>query len=384
LRELAHSEGGFYAAQDADADGKEGGFYVWDCAEFKRTVGAADAELACRRWGVTAAGNYEGANVLTVDGEIDDLAREFGTDAADVAARLKRARAKLLAARAKRSRPGLDNKIIAAWNGLAIDALAYAGATLNEPAWIAAAERAAEFVLNQMTDRKTGRLLRIWNGGAKGLGYLEDYAFFINGLLSLYQATFKLRFLSLADLFAQSMLKIFWSDADGAFYDSGVDHEALIVRPREFHDGATASGGSAALATLWRVGAFMGDLRYGDTIEKALDAAAPQLRAEPLSAPNWMRVAKLQAVGAQQVVLVGDENAPDLQKMAQIAAAGYHPNRVTLIAPSAEPAAEVAKFPIFKDKTARDNRPAAYVCRNNACAAPVGDIDALTEALKTS
>ena len=223
LRDMTDPAGGFYSAEDADSEGHEGKFYVWTAEEIRAVLGA-DADRALTYWGVDRGPNFEGKSILYGAGEPDP----------ESIAPLRR---RLLEARALRVRPGRDDKVLAGWNGLACRAFAEAGRALGRADYVAAAVRNAEFLLTQM--RKDGRLLRTWKDGRAHLkGYLEDYAMVAAALVDVYEATFDRRWLDEARTLADEMLRLFWDESVGGFYDTGDDHERLIVRPRNLFDNA--------------------------------------------------------------------------------------------------------------------------------------------------
>ncbi|HEY6100235.1 MAG TPA: thioredoxin domain-containing protein, partial [Anaeromyxobacter sp.] len=257
LREMTAPEGGLYSATDADSEGEEGRFFVWDEREIRDLLGA-DAERFIRFHGVTAGGNFEGRNILRVPRPDED---EWEA--------LAPARAKLRAAREERVHPLRDEKVLAGWNGLAISALAFAGRVLDEPRWIAAAARAAEFVLGRMV--KEGRLQRSWLGGEAGVpAFLEDHAFLGQGLLDLYEATFDPRWLEAAVEISLKLEALFGDPEGGGWFTTAGDHERLLAREKPTHDGAEPSGASVALLDALRLSAFTTDDRWRAVADRAL------------------------------------------------------------------------------------------------------------------
>ena len=274
LRDLAHPAGGFYSSQDADSEGVEGKYYVWDADEVRTALGESDAAVFCRVYGVSDAGNFEGRNILRLAESPGAVAAELGIDEQALRSRLDDMRATLLGLRSQRVPPATDDKVLTAWNGLMLRTLADAGAVLDDARYVDAAERNATFLLGAM--RPDGRLLRTWKDGrAHLLGYLEDYAFLINGLISLHEATFAHLWLHAARELCDEMIGLFWDGDAGGLFDVGADHERLIVRPRERFDNAIPSGESAAAEALLRLGVIGGDEEYLNKAALLLRGTAP-------------------------------------------------------------------------------------------------------------
>ena len=286
LREMTAPEGGFYSATDADSEGVEGKFFVWTRAEFEAVLGP-EAALAAAWFDVTEMGNWEGHSIPRTPRLLGDVAAELGIDPQEAAIRLASARERLYAARLKRIPPGLDDKVLTSWNGLMIGAMAEGARVLGEPRYLEGAARAADFVLAELRDAD-GRLLRSWRRGAAHLnGYLEDYAFLGNGLLDLYEAGGGERHLAAAQSLAARILADF-AAPDGGLFSTSADHEALLVRHREGHDGAVPAANAAAAHLLARLAAHDGRDDWRAAAESALEAwgavdraGAPRVCAEP-------------------------------------------------------------------------------------------------------
>jgi uncharacterized protein YyaL (SSP411 family) len=365
LREMTDPSGGFYSAQDADSEGHEGKFFVWTPDEIRAVLGGPGAESALAYWGVDRGPNFEGKNILYVAGEPDPLA---------VAA----ARQALYEARERRVHPGRDDKVLAAWNGLACRAFAEAGRALNRPDYVAAAVRNAEFVLGAM--RRNGRLLRTWKAGEARLnGYLEDYALVAAALLDIHEATFERRWLDSARELADEMLRLFWDDGVEGFYDTGLDHERLIVRPRNLFDNAVPCGSSSAVETLLRLAAFTGESHYESRALRALRPLADIMGRHPSGFGRFLCALDFHIGPRVEIALV----APPGDGLAPLTAevfGRYLPNRV-VTGMRAGDAGAAAGLPLLEGRTAIDGKPTAYVCRNYACEIPVHDRVALARQL---
>jgi uncharacterized protein YyaL (SSP411 family) len=350
LREMTGPEGGFYSALDADSEGVEGRFYVWTVHELRDVLGP-DADAALAWFGATEDGNFEGANILESRGPEPEP---------EVRARI---RAALLAARAQRIRPGLDDKRLTAWNALMIAALAEAGAVLERPDYLDAARRAAAFVLDEMRDGD-GRLLRTYNAGeAKLNAYLEDHAFLLEALLTLYESTFEPRWFHAAREVADALITRFADSEQGGFFQTSSDHEQLVARRKEIDDAPIPSGQSSAAFGLLRLAALTGDARYAEHGTSVLRLFAELLGRSPLSFGHLLQAVDFHLAPTREVALVGADTA-ELERAVR---AEFRPH-VVLAAGDGDDAAGV---PLLEGRTALDGRAAAYVCERFTCRRPV-------------
>jgi uncharacterized protein YyaL (SSP411 family) len=366
-RELRGPEGGFLSALDADSEGVEGKFYVWTVDEVRAAVGVDDFEAAVAWLGVSQDGNFvdphhpaPGLNVLTARGpEPPPEARE-------------RIRSALFAARAQRVRPGLDDKRLAAWNGLAIHAFAEAGAVLSRPDLVAVAVEAAEFVLGSMRDA-SGRLLRTWKDGEGKLNaYLEDHAFLLEALLALYEATFDPRWFAEARTLADAILDRFADPDGGGFFSTSVDHEALLVRRREIEDAPIPSGSSSAAVGLLRLAALTGEARYADAAVSHLRLVVPYLGKHPQAFAHALIALDWVLGPTREVALAGDEDG--VAALAAVVREALRPG-VVVAGPPGD------GVPLMEGRSPVDDRAAAYVCQSFACRLPVGEADQLRDLL---
>ena len=378
LRDLAHPAGGFYSSQDADSEGVEGKYYVWDADEVRTALGENDAAVFCRVYGVSDAGNFEGRNILHLAESPDAVAAELGVDEQALRSRLDGMRATLLGLRSQRVPPATDDKVLTAWNGLMLRTLADAGAVLDDARYVDAAERNATFLLGAM--RPDGRLLRTWKDGrAHLLGYLEDYAFLINGLISLHEATFAHRWLHAARELCDEMIELFWDGDAGGLFDVGADHERLIVRPRERFDNAIPSGESAAAEALLRLGVIGGDEEYLSKAALLLRGAAPAAGPYALGHGNWLKVFELYFAEPMEVAIVGGARDADTRALLRALYARYAPSRVVVGLDPEEP--RPYPSPIIERRGQIEGRSTAYVCKRYACALPTRDPEELAAQL---
>jgi len=371
LREMQAPEGGFYSSTDADSEGEEGKFFVWTLDEMRAALPPEIAESAIAYWDVTESGNFEGRNILHVPAEPSQVALRLGISLETLEAHIAQARQALYAKRLERTPPHCDDKILTAWNGLAIASFAEAARALGRADYRQAALRAAEFILAQMYPE--GRLLRSYKDGRAQLnGYLEDYACLIDGLLQLYQTTFEARWLEEAIALAETVLTFFAAE-DGGFYDTSSDHEQLIARPRNLQDNAMPSGNSVLAKVLTQLGAYVGEVAYSDAARAALTPLAGAMREYPLAFGEALNAVRLLVHGVQEVAIVGAPDSPQTAALLEVIQRGYYPNAIMAHAPD-----ETEAFPpILSERTLIDGQPTAYVCRQFVCQLPVNTPEAL-------
>ena len=351
VREMRHPSGGFYSTLDADSEGEEGKFYVWTSTEIIALLGG-QADLFSSFYDVRAMGNWDGMTILR------------HPPGAEVPKVLEPARERLFAERAKRIRPGLDDKIIAAWNGMMLRAFADAVRITGD--YRDVAEANAAFILDALW--KDGVLLRIWKDGEAAIpGYLEDYACVADGLLALYEATFVDRYASAARAIADQAIASFWDEAERQFYDSATTHEKLIVRPRDTFDNATPSGNSVMADVLLRLHALTGEARYEAIARRALEDCAGLMQRAPVGFGRALCAADFALADVVEVAIVGDRGAAATDALAGAARKGYAPYRVLAFK---EPGA-LAVLPLLEGREPLNGVPAAFVCRKFACQMPV-------------
>jgi uncharacterized protein len=364
LREMRGPEGGFYSALDADSEGEEGRFYVWTPAQIHDVLGEA-AGPVIDYYGVSQGGNFEGANVL-------HLAAGAATEEP---AGLAEARRALYEARAQRVRPGLDDKRLTSWNALAIAALADAGAVLGREDYLDAARACAGFLLEQMRDEQ-GMLLRTYKDGRAHLNaYLEDHAFLLEALLTLYEATFETRWFPEARALAEVTIERFGDPERGGFYSTSSDHEELIARRKEVGDHPIPSGNSSAAMGMLRLAALTGDRRYTETAEGVFALFAQPAIDHPDAFAHLLRALDFHLSSTREVALVGD----DLGELAAVIREKPHPHLVLAGGPEGSD-----QPPLLADRTTLDGRPAAYICQNFTCRLPLADPEDLRKQLSST
>ena len=382
LRDMTDPQGGFYAAEDADSEGQEGTFYVWDPKETKKVLGVKDARIFDAYYGVSTAGNFEhGKSILNITESALELAKELKTDPDKIDSVLSQARLKLLAHRSKRPRPHRDDKIIVGWNGLMISSMAYGGAVLEEPKYVDAAKRAAEFVLASL--REQGRLKRFYRDGrAVEQGFLDDYAFFTLGLLDLYEATFDPKWLAHARELAEQMIDLFADDQGAALYLTAKDAERLIVRSKPSYDGAVPSGNSVAAFALLRLGILTMDDKIADRADKLIESFSAQLAQSPISLSAMLNALDLRIGPTQEIIIAGNADQPQTKQMLKLIRGRFLPNAVLLLHPAGQAGKDIEKVvPFIEGQLPMGGKVTAYVCENYVCRKPVNEIKALEEVL---
>jgi len=374
LREMTDERGGFCSATDADSEGVEGKFFVWSRQEIENLLPPAQREIFMEFYGVTTAGNFEGSNVLHRTQPLAQLAESHGRPEEELRELLSSARETLRQARERRVPPLLDDKILTEWNGQMIAALAKAGFALGETRYVRAAERAATFIAESLTT-EAGELRRSFRAGlAQHDAVLEDHAFFIDGLLALYEATGHDRWLDLALRHQARQDEEFWDESDGGYFATADDAESLIVRPKPEYDGAQPSGNSVAALNLVRLATLTQRADLAARADALLLAFSTSLAQGAIENPKMAQALDYRLDQPLEIVVVeGDHTAPGLLETLRTA---FIPNRVVLRVSRDEP--DGATRPeLARGKTARDGQTTVYVCRDRVCDRPATDAEAL-------
>jgi uncharacterized protein YyaL (SSP411 family)/aryl-alcohol dehydrogenase-like predicted oxidoreductase len=375
LREMTSEEGGFHSATDADSEGEEGKFFVWTPEEIRQAVGDDEAARRfCAYYDVTERGNFEGKSIPNTPSPLPDVAARLGITPAELEASLAVARPLVYKARLRRVPPGLDDKVLTAWNGLMISALAEGHRVLGDPRYLAAAIRAADFLLTRLRG-PDGRLLRTYRAGTAHLAaYLEDYAYLADALIDMHEAGGPVRFLREAEALA-GRIRTDFADAAGGFFSTARDHEPLIVRHREGHDGATPSANAVAARALARLSYHLDRADLREEAAKAIRAYGRAIARQPRAFPMALIVVDLVLDGPIELAFVG--RAADLTALRAEVGRRYLPNRIVSHRDPA--AADGEALPLLEGKTPVNGRAALYVCRDFACQRPVvdpGDVEA--------
>ncbi len=379
LREMTGEHGGFFSATDADSEGEEGKFFVWSPDEIEAVLGAEDAALFNGFFGVTQRGNFEGKNILNITVKVADYAQRQGVTLEHLVDVIQRGKLALWQEREKREHPLLDDKALASWNGLMLRAFAEAGAALERQDYLDAAVKNAEFLLTEL--RPNGLLLRTYREGqAKLPGFLEDYSFVADGLLALYEATFERRWLDAAVELADQMVELFWDEGAEAFYDTGRDHEELVIRPRDVFDNAQPCGGSVASDLLLRLSVATGNEDYAAKSIAPLRTLAELMGRAPAGTGRWLAALDFYLSTPKEVAVIGPTGDPATAELLRTVNGRYLANRV-LVGANDEGNASASGLPLLEGRGMVDGRPTAYVCENYACQLPVTDAEALARQL---
>ena len=379
LRDMTSEEGGFYSAEDADSEGEEGKFYVWTPDELEAALDPDEANLAARYWDVTGRGNFEGKNILHVARPPEVVADEFGLSPDELWASIAGIRAKLFAVREERVRPGRDEKVLAAWNGLMLRSFALAARLTGREDYREAAVKNATFIVERL--KENGRIHRSYKDGrARFNGYLEDYAMVADGLVALYEATFETRWLVEADALLDAVSELFWDEEKRAFYDTPADHEELVTRPRDVYDSAAPSGTSVATEVLLKLALFLDRADYRQRAEDVLEELAGGMEKVPGGFGRLLCALDFSASEPCEVAVVGDQRAPDTRALLQTIYSGYLPNKVVAgRGPDDDEAGGL--IPLLAQRPAREGKATAYVCVQYACQTPTTDPEELSRQL---
>lgn len=393
LREMTSPEGGFYSAQDADSEGHEGKFFVWTADEIWQIIGEQHkAALFETYYGVSTRGNFEGENILSIRKSLEEVAQRYRTTPKLVGIALADARQKLFAERENRIKPARDEKILTEWNGLMIHALAEISQALEMPQALDAAINAANFVLQTMS-QADGKLYRSYKGigtqintdehglveaedsqfairnsqPAKFNAYLEDYAAFARGLIALYEATFDLRWLAEASRLVKMMFDQFHDPINGGFFQTGKDHEALVVRRKDYIDNAIPSGNSLAAETLLRLSVLVGNDTYRKEAARIITTLKDSAARQPTGFGRLLCALDTLLAPSQEVAIVGEPADPATQLLLAEVRKRFLPNTVLAL----KKPDEESMLPLLAGRTLVDGKATAYVCENYACKLPV-------------
>ncbi|MEP6756668.1 MAG: thioredoxin domain-containing protein [Chthonomonadales bacterium] len=380
IREMTHPDGGFYSAQDADSEGVEGKYFVWTPKEIQAALGIEDSTLFCRIFDVTPHGNWEHTNILNLSSTISELAGGMDKDPKELQEFVDRCKAKLFALRETRIKPGLDDKILTGWNGLAIAAFAEASRAFGRPDYENRAAEGARFILSTLyaSNRlyRTGKFVGDGAGTfqrAPIFGFLEDYANMSDAMLELYLTDFNPDWLKHTRELTDAMLDLFWED--GRLFNTPKDGETLIDRPRDVMDNAVPSGQSVAIGVLIRLNDLTGDTRYGQISDQILATHAVSMAQHPQAFGRLLCGLDMALGPLTEVTIAGDPTDKSVQTMLTSVRSEYRPNLLCVIAP---PTGAPGLNPDWTEgRGPVEGKPAAYVCRDQECKPPVTFVDDL-------
>lgn len=382
LREMTDESGGFYSTQDADSEGHEGKFFVWTPDEVKEILGKEDGALFCSFYDITPGGNFEDKSIPNINDPLEEIAKAENVTVEHLKEALARGREKLFAAREQRVKPGRDEKILTAWNGLMLASFAEAGAIFEHEDYMEAARRNARFVLENL--KRDGLLLRTYKDGqAKLNGYLEDYSFMAFGLIMLYEATGELEWLEEAQSITERMIEEFWDEEQGGFFYTGRSHEELIVRSKDYFDNATPSGNSVAADVLLRLGLLTGREDYPRKAVTIFRLLRDTVERYPSAFGRLLCAFDFYLSSPKEIAVIASRDSTDTQKLLREVWKRYLPNKV--VALSTEGDARTAELvPLLRERTALNGLATAYVCEHYACQRPVTTPEELASQLESS
>ncbi len=374
-REMTLPDGGLASSQDADAGGVEGATYTWTQDELVAELGEA-APLAVAAFGVSRQGNWEGRSILVRAADTVELSGRFGITPDEVERRLTGAKAVLLAARSGHPQPERDDKVVVAWNGLALAAFAEAALLPGRTRDLRVAGRLADFLLANLRTRD-GRLWHSWRAGRTSVGgFLDDYTHLADGLLALYEATFDERWFVAARELMDEVLTHF-SDSHGGFYDVADDQEAPLTRPKRLEDGALPSGNAMAATVLQRLAALTGETRHEEAADAALRCALPYLGRWPTGFGHWLTALEAAVEGIDEIAIIGDPADPATLALVKVAVRLHPPRRAIAVSPRPR----TSRIELLQSRFALNGRPTAFVCRSFACRQPVTEPQSLAAQL---
>ena len=388
IREMTHPDGGFYSAQDADSEGEEGKFYIWKKNEIESIIGDQTAsDIFCEHFGVTQGGNFEGSNILNVRVSITTLAKNYKKTPEKIAEILNDASAKLFRAREHRVKPGRDEKILTSWNGLMISAFAKGYAVTGDKRYLDAARSAISFVESKLTSND-GRLRRTFKDGQSKLnGYLEDYGFYVNGLLDLFATYSKEEYLSKAIKYTDFMLQHFWDEKEGNLFFTSDDHEQLISRTKNFYDLAIPSGNSMAASNLLRLYHYSQKNVFVDSAVRIMKAGSRSATENPFGFGQMLNSIYLYVKKPVEVTVIlltdSHHSSVDNSSLAVWLNKQFLPNGILGMVDINE-LEKLQDYPFFKGRQPQEARETAYVCKNFSCSLPIQSVEVLERELMAS
>jgi uncharacterized protein len=386
IREMTHPDGGLYSALDADSEGEEGKFYLWKKKEIESAIEDETAtNIFCEHYGVTEGGNFEGKNILNVRVPLRSLAKNYNKTPEQVAQILRSASAKLFAAREERVKPGRDEKILTSWNGLMISGFAKGYAVSGDTKYLQAAKNAVEFIESKLAS-SDGRLRRTFKDGQSKLNaYLEDYAFYVSGLLDLFAANSKHEYLYKSSMYTDFMLQHFWDEKEGNLFFTSDDHEQLIARTKNFYDLAIPSGNSMAASNLLRLYHYTQNNSYLDRAVRIMKASSRSAAENPFGFGQMLNAIYLYVKKPVEVTVIVSDNSSKANSSSLVAwlNSQFLPHSIISIVPPSE-LAKLRHYPYFKEREVEGGQETAFICKNFTCSLPIKSIEEMERQLTPS
>jgi uncharacterized protein len=388
VRDMTSPTGGFYSAEDADSEGEEGKYYLWTEAEISSALSKEEVELITKVYDIEVAGNFidqiswqrTGNNILHQNRPLKGIADDLGISESKLIESLDIARQKLFTARQKRVHPLRDDKILTDWNGLMISALAKGAQVFDNPEYTNAAVRATDFILKTLRTPE-GRLIHRYRDGQVALpAYVDDYTFFVCGLIDLYETTFDASYLRTALDLNMDILKHFWDEDRGGFYFTSDDGENLIVRKKEIYDGAIPSGNSVAMMNLLRLGRITASSDLEDKAKIIGRSFSSNVKQAPSAYTQLMMAVDFGTGQSYEVVIAGNSQSEDTRSIVMALRSHFIPNMVVILRPIEQNSPDIINLAKYtKDQINIDGKATAYVCKNGSCNAPTTDLNKILE-----
>jgi len=384
IKEMTSPESGFYSAQDADSEGEEGKFYVWSKKEIVEGLGDRTvADIFCDYYGVSDGGNFEGKNILSIVMSLNSLSQKYGLDPNSIEQAIENGRKKLLEIRDRRTRPGTDDKILTSWNGLMISGFAKGYRITGNKKYLDYALNAINFIESKIAVHDEARLRRTFKNGVSKLNaYLDDYAFYINGLLDVFEVDCKAEYLEKALNYTDFMLKHFWDSSSGSLFLTSDDHEQLIIRTKNFYDLAIPSGNSIAAYNLLRLFHIVQNKDYLQKAEQIIKAASTPAVKNPFGFGQLLvTMSTYLKKNPVEIVIIQKPTSEVPHKMSEWLTKQYLADGISVIINDIAELEKLQKYPMFTGRTANfDNEKkaeVAYVCKNFACSLPIYTLEEL-------
>jgi hypothetical protein len=398
MRDMTHQDGGFFSAEDADSpkpelpdEEGEGAFYVWSKKDILDALGKDTGEMFSYYYGVEEGGNalsdpqheFTGKNILYVAHSLQQTAKRYDKSGSEMGSILARARGKLFEIRKKRPRPHLDDKILTSWNGLMIGAFSRAYQALDDPKYLLAAQRAADFIVTHLYDPHTKTLKRRFRDGeAKYDAHLDDYGFFVQGLLDLYEASLDFRWLRTAIEITQTQIERFYDQEGGGFFDTSGKDTSILVRMKEQYDGAEPAGNSIAVMNLLRLSQMIDNREWREKAGRSLALFGDVLNKQPMVMPQMVAALDFSMAKPKQIVIAGAQRDEDTKRILREVFSRYLPYRIILLADGGESQRVLAGYlPFIADMSRVGGKATAYICEDYVCQLPTSDLTVIGKLL---
>ena len=377
LRDMTSEMGGFYSAEDADSEGEEGKFYVWTTDEIISVLGLSDAQMFCGHYNITKSGNFEGKNIPNlIHTKINEVSQQEEE-------KIESCRQRLFNHREKRAHPYKDDKILTSWNGLMIAALSFGSRALGDAKYLNAAEKAVDFIMNNLKDNNGRLLARYRDGESAYLGYVDDYAFLIWGLIELYEASHKPEYLKYALELNQQLIDYFWDEEQGGLFLYGKDSEQLLLRPKDSYDGSTPSGNSVSTMNFLRLARLTGKFELEEMAKKQFELFGNMIKTYPSSHTFFLMSYLFYSSDTKEVVIAGELQEENTKKMIQIINTSFLPNMVFHVTTGDGINQGLSELvPFIENHKKVNNSSSAYICKNYSCQEPIIDSGRFEQAIR--